>query len=138
MTQEAFLKRLHELHTHSLNIARNKNTDYAGGDDAFKNFTNVTNYGISTEQGILVRMSDKITRISNLLTKQAKVKDETVLDTLTDLSNYALILRIYLESKIELSNVSTGGAAIPDRNVGVDFTPPRERTQGAGTDEDIE
>ena len=44
-------------------------------------------------------MTDKLQRISNLLEKEAEVKDESILDTLQDLSNYSLILRVYIESR---------------------------------------
>jgi DNA repair exonuclease SbcCD nuclease subunit len=100
MTTEEFLKRLEELQKMSLETARKKNNDYAGIDDPFKNFKMCENIGIcSTEKGILVRMTDKMQRIANLLDKEAMVKDESILDTLQDLSNYALILRVYLENK---------------------------------------
>jgi hypothetical protein len=46
-------------------------------------------------------MTDKMQRIANLLDKEAMVKDESILDTLQDLSNYSLILRVYLEQKNE-------------------------------------
>jgi hypothetical protein len=100
MTTEQFLKRLEELHTEALEITKKKNADYAVSDDPFKNFKLCEQIGISdTERGILVRMSDKMSRIANLLNKTNDVSDETVGDTLSDLANYALILRVYIENK---------------------------------------
>ena len=79
-------------------IAR-KNADYAGGGNPFKNFELVNDLGIcSTAEGILVRMCDKVSRISNLINTDAQVKDESIKDTLLDLANYSLILAAYLES----------------------------------------
>jgi hypothetical protein len=77
-----------------------KNHDYSGETDPFKNFKMVEHLGISSvEQGLLVRMTDKMSRVSNLLGKECKVLDEKVEDTLLDLANYAVILKCYMESK---------------------------------------
>lgn len=99
MTQEHFLARLKELHDgcHAISVA--KNADYANKDDALQNFHVAEVFGIPAEKAILVRMSDKMSRISNLISRPAAVTDESVLDTLSDLANYALILRIVLEQK---------------------------------------
>jgi hypothetical protein len=47
-------------------------------------------------------MSDKMSRVANLIRKarvgqSAAVADESVTDTLLDLSNYAIILAMYLK-----------------------------------------
>jgi hypothetical protein len=79
-----------------------KNSDYANANNAFANFTlieSLTGGEVKTEQGILVRMSDKMSRIGNLLHKEGNVKDEAVEDTLQDLAVYAMILKIYLQWK---------------------------------------
>ena len=77
-----------------------KNHDYGATDDAFNNFRNCERLGIcSVEEGILVRMSDKLSRASTLLKKEGKVEDEKIGDTLLDLANYAIILKCYLEAK---------------------------------------
>lgn len=81
-----------------------KNHDYAGELDAFKNFRYCEELGIcSTEQGLMVRMSDKMSRISNLLSSDAMVKDEKITDTLQDLANYSIILKCWLETKNDSS-----------------------------------
>lgn len=99
INQKQFITRLGALYENNVAISKRKNADYAGTTDPFKNFKACELYGISAEKGILVRMSDKMTRISNLLERPAQVVDESILDTLSDLANYAMILRIYLESK---------------------------------------
>jgi len=77
-----------------------KNADYTGNRGAFDNFTTVEKQGIcSTEEGILVRMQDKMCRIITLLNNEAQVKDEAIVDTLQDLANYAIILKCYIENK---------------------------------------
>ena len=60
-----------QIHSEVCNKARRlmerKNHDYSGGDnqnDPFLNFTRVEKLGItSTEQGFLVRMTDKVSRL---------------------------------------------------------------------------
>ena len=99
MTQQELLKRIEEIYAENLEIARKKNSDYADNTDAFKNLNACEMYGVPAEKGVLVRMSDKMTRISNLIGREAMVADETVLDTLRDLSVYATLLMVLMESK---------------------------------------
>jgi len=83
-----------------LDITRRKNHDYSGTELAFRNFEFVEALWICwTEEWIMVRITDKLTRLSNLLHTEAMVKDESILDTILDCANYLLILRIYLETK---------------------------------------
>ena len=99
MTQQELIARIGEIYAENLEIARKKNSDYADDTDAFKNLNACEMYGVPAEKGVLVRMSDKMTRISNLIGRQAAVADETVLDTLRDLSVYATLLMVLMESK---------------------------------------
>ncbi len=103
MNRKNFLTALKRIKDKDLEILRNKNEDYANGSDPFQNFKMVENSGLCTvEKGILVRMSDKMQRIFNLVgneDRETSVKDESVKDTLSDLRNYAAILEAYLESK---------------------------------------
>ena len=86
--------------THCIETAKRKNADYAGeNSDPFKNFKNCVFFGVPVEKGILVRMMDKMSRISNLIDKEAQVKDESINDTLDDLINYAAILKSYIKNK---------------------------------------
>lgn len=100
MNQSDFLKLIEENYKECVEIVRKKNKDYAGSDDPFQNFRLAELMGItSLERAILVRMADKLARISNLLNQDTEVKEEKVSDTLNDLSNYAQIMRVYLEEK---------------------------------------
>lgn len=82
-----------ELFNSALETMKKKNADYSGDNRTLKNF-NVSALvaNVTTSQGILVRLCDKVTRIGNLLQKEGEVKDETILDTVQDLINYAAIL----------------------------------------------
>lgn len=102
MTKDEFFKFLEDTYAGCVATSRKKNADYAGDGDPFANFRLVEMLGIcSVETGILVRMTDKMARCSNLLKegKTNQVKDESVDDTLVDLANYAVILAAYRESK---------------------------------------
>lgn len=99
MNREQFISRLEELYQNNVAISRRKNADYAADGDPFASFRVCESLGISAEVGIIVRMTDKLSRISNLLNQEAQVKDESILDTLSDLSNYSMILRMLIESR---------------------------------------
>jgi hypothetical protein len=77
-----------------------KNNDYGGSNnDPFANFRNSTIAGVSVEKGILVRLMDKMSRISTLLDKEAMVKDEKITDTIEDAINYLAIMKAYINLK---------------------------------------
>jgi hypothetical protein len=83
----------------ALELSKSKNADYADIDDPFKNFKMVEMLGVSVEKGILIRIMDKISRINNLLERDAVIMDEKLDDTLIDLMNYANILKTYRSEK---------------------------------------
>lgn len=47
----------------------------------------------------VTRITDKINRLDSLMTKEQKVKDESILDTLIDLANYCIMTLIELEEE---------------------------------------
>lgn len=99
MNQKQFVQFIKDFYDKNLKIVEAKNKDYAG-DDTFKAFKLTEAIGNTTvEEGLLVRMSDKLSRISTLLKKKQHVKDETIEDTLADLANYAAILAAYMSQK---------------------------------------
>lgn len=101
MDQQGLIKYHKEATDKMHDIMKRKNNDYANGGSAFKNFSMSEQFGIcSTEQGFLVRMTDKLSRISTFVAgNKLKVKDESVKDTLMDLANYSLLLMAYIDSK---------------------------------------
>jgi hypothetical protein len=92
-----------ETFTKCLDLVIRKNNDYSGvknaDNDPFKNIRGAEFVGVPNERGILVRMMDKMGRISSLLTQDAQVKEESINDTLDDLINYSVILKSYLKNK---------------------------------------
>ena len=101
MTSEQLIEYLRDKTTQMVTIAEKKNHDYNSGKDPFSNFQNVQLLNIaSTEQGILVRMTDKLSRLSSFVKKDVMmVKDESIEDTCMDLANYALLFSAYVKSK---------------------------------------
>ena len=100
MNNQEFLNQIKNSQEKGLELIHKKNADYAGEKKPFKNFDTVEYIcGISSEKGILVRMCDKLVRIENLLNTKAKVKDESIEDTLLDLANYSYILLVKIKSR---------------------------------------
>lgn len=91
-SREAFLK-LHEACcADARELCSRKSGDYADDGDALRNLRMCEALGLATvEQGILVRLTDKLSRLANLMTRDAKVVDESVRDTVLDIVNYALL-----------------------------------------------
>lgn len=81
-------------------ILKRKNHDYAGKEttDPFKNFRGSEFVGVAPDRAILVRTMDKMSRISNLLSQDNAVKDESIDDTIKDVINYMGILRSYIKN----------------------------------------
>jgi len=82
-----------------------KNHDYAGegGDTPFANFTRSEAMGIcSTEQGFLVRVCDKLSRLSTFTSAGTlKVTNEGYRDAIVDIINYCVLFDGYVTSKNE-------------------------------------
>lgn len=98
MTRKNFRKSLKNTFKECLKISHKKNKDYAINEDPFKNFRASEVVGVPIARAILVRMTDKMSRISNLLDKENSVKDEKIEDSIYDLINYAAILRAWLKN----------------------------------------
>jgi hypothetical protein len=97
MNQSEFVESIEKTYKDGVELIKIKNADYAVFDNPFKNFESANVVGIGTDQAILVRVLDKISRIGNLIRREAQVKDEKVTDTILDCVNYLAILKSYLE-----------------------------------------
>ena len=78
-----------------------KNAGYSGeSDDRWANFRLSSSLGVSPVMGVLVRMSDKWIRITNLIRKPSLDKvNESIRDTLMDLAAYSLIAICLLDEE---------------------------------------
>ena len=92
------MESISEFYGRGIEIIDSKNNDYARESDPFKNFRSAEVAGVNVGRAILVRILDKMSRVSNLLDREASVKDETINDTLLDMANYIAILNAYLEN----------------------------------------
>lgn len=101
MTQEEYIKGFEEITTEMVELTRRKNSDYAGGDDAFKNLAMVERFGVtSTEVGVFTRLTDKMSRLAGFLQKGTlQVADEKIEDTLKDQAVYSIMLILLLRDK---------------------------------------
>ena len=71
-----------------------KGHDYSGDDDCLRNFRDFGWFGI------LVRLSDKFSRLKNLAKdNRPRVGDESLLDTLRDIRNYAFLMQVVYEEE---------------------------------------
>ena len=76
------------VQTEAIELFQRKNKDYG---DAFANFGPV---------GVIVRMGDKINRLSSVTKNQVSlVQNESIRDTLIDLHNYAAMAIMLMDEK---------------------------------------
>lgn len=99
MTNKKFLESIANTYATGVALVEVKNADYASSTNPFKNFESATVAGVDVKRAILIRVLDKIARISNLLDKEAKVRDEKITDTIIDCCNYLAILKAKLEDE---------------------------------------
>jgi hypothetical protein len=99
MTTEQLLE-LHDKTTAAARaIMRGKNQDYAGSDDALRNFRMAETLGSTMLSGVVLRLGDKVSRLSRAAVG-TQLTNETVRDTILDIINYAVIaLAIYQEEE---------------------------------------
>lgn len=85
----------------AVEITKRKGQDYSPGDDPYKNFRLCGHIcGVDVPNGILVRISDKLSRIKALIDRpgyEAAVADEKLTDTIADLMVYSNILLTWFQ-----------------------------------------
>lgn len=125
MNREELLNTHETLCNKSRALMRKKNADYAGGRgvEPFANFTRCEAMGIcKTEAGMLVRMTDKMSRLSSFLESgKFEVADESLEDTTLDIINYAVLLYAYVADKKNVTENSTSAINLADTNKGQVF-----------------
>lgn len=82
-------QKMHDAHKELQEIFIKKNTDYG---NSFEE--SLEKHGLIAA---IVRMEDKMSRLNTLSKQEALVSDESLIDTLKDLSNYALMSAVWLE-----------------------------------------
>ena len=103
MTKDELIRNHEQLCHMARELMKRKNADYAGrdGKEPFANFTRVEAMGIcSTERGMLVRVTDKMSRLSSFMESgKLEVANESFEDTIVDVINYMVLLHSYLKDK---------------------------------------
>lgn len=100
MNRDTFIQSIENTYKKGVELIRIKNADYANSENPFRNFESAYVVGVDIDRAILVRVLDKLSRISNLLKKEAEVKTESIDDTIIDCVNYLAILKAHLESSL--------------------------------------
>lgn len=100
-----------EAHDELLSIFEKKNADYG---NSFEE--SLEKHGIIAA---IVRMEDKMGRLNSLTKKGAeqKVSDESLIDTLKDLSNYALMTAVWLEQTHLVTSINEDVKQIPNGHI---------------------
>lgn len=113
--QRAELYDLHyELCERALELMRCKNSDYADGDDPFRNLHGSYLVGVEPKRAVLVRLCDKLSRLATFVQHgDLQVKDESVEDTLLDVINYAVLLAGMMHDEKLAATETLGGATAP-------------------------
>lgn len=78
---------LRKIQDECLEVFKKKNADYG---DAFAQYGTI---------GVIVRIGDKISRLSTISKNKIEVKDESLRDTLLDLHNYAAMALMCLDEQ---------------------------------------
>ena len=103
LTRDELLRFHDKLCKEGRDLMNLKNRDYAGnhGTEPFANFTRCEAMGIcNTEQGFMVRITDKMSRLSSFLDSgKMHVQDESFKDTVIDVINYMVLLAAYTKEK---------------------------------------
>ena len=105
MTKDDFLRSVETTFKEALALVRKKNADYTGGStDPFANFRTAEIAGVDPRRAVLLRLLEKVRRVSSLLGADPQVEDEPIGATLIDIVNLAALLRVWCdESRPTLS-----------------------------------
>jgi hypothetical protein len=101
MTREELFELHHKLCTEALTVMERKNRDYGADDDPFRNFRQ---FG---PLGILVRLSDKLSRMQTYVERGHFVSDETFEETARDAINYVILLVGILHDTGRMAGITT-------------------------------
>lgn len=90
--------RFYQLLEEIADLHSRKNHDYAPSSDPLANFRLCEKLGVESWKGVLVRMSDKWSRIQQLTTGKTP-KNESLRDSLIDNAVYSLICVLLLDEQ---------------------------------------
>ncbi len=103
MNREQLLKHHDVVCKQAKELMKAKNHDYAGnsGETPFANFERCEAMGVcTTEQGFLVRVIDKVSRLSTFIEAgKLKVENESYSDAVVDIINYMILFSGFISDK---------------------------------------
>ena len=91
--------RFYELLLEIAELHARKNANYAEDNDPLSNLKYCANFGIRPFIGVMVRLSDKWSRITQLAKGKPDLVGESIKDTLFDNAVYSLLSIILLEEE---------------------------------------
>ena len=91
--------RFYELLDEIADLHERKNNGYAKDNDPLSNLRVAESFGIEAYKGVLIRLSDKWSRIQELSKGKQDQVGESLKDTLMDMSIYSLLAIVLLEEK---------------------------------------
>ena len=96
------MSRFDELILKMKEMHAKKNKDYSGSMD-LSNLKACEELGISPYVGVCIRLSDKHSRLCNLIKNglKSEVEDEKIEDTLMDIAIYAILAIILYEERVD-------------------------------------
>src|SRR5690242_8934649 len=99
MTIDELIRLHNELTDQARTLMEKKNHDYTNGSvDPFANFRGSSYLNVPPEKGLLIRVQDKMMRISTFIDKRTlKVDNESCTDAIIDVINYMVLLAGLIE-----------------------------------------
>lgn len=89
--------RFYELIKQMEDLHDRKNANYAEDENPLSNLRECEKFGIPASHGVMVRMSDKWSRLTQLMNGKQDMVGESIKDTLMDMAVYSLLLTILIE-----------------------------------------
>jgi hypothetical protein len=89
--------RFYELLKEAADLHERKNNGYAKDNDPLSNLRLAEGFGLPPHMGVLIRMSDKFSRIQELSKGKVDKVGESIKDTLMDMAIYSLLAIVLFE-----------------------------------------
>lgn len=100
--------RFYQLLREMEDLHNRKNANYATDENPLSNFEECEGFNVPAEVGTMVRMSDKWSRLKQLMKGKKDEVGESIKDTLMDLAVYCLIEIILIEKAEETLKIKKG------------------------------
>ncbi len=115
MNRDELITSVSNTYKKVLETIKVKNQDYSQKSNPFSNFESAGIVGVDPKRAILVRILDKLSRISILLDKEPSVVNESIIDSIDDDIAYLALLKAKIEdeNKDKTQNIKTWSQKVP-------------------------